>query len=43
METTIQKCFLKECKKKKKKVIRHINDNFSEFSFDDDSDNYDEE
>ena len=43
METIIHKCFLKECKYIEQKVIRHINDNFSEFSFDDDSDNYDEE
>ena len=33
------------CKYKhiKKKLIKHINDNFSDFSSDDDSDDYDEE
>ena len=30
--------FLKECKYIKKKVIRHINDNLSAFSFSDESD-----
>ena len=30
--------FLKECKYIEKKVIRHINDNLSDFSSDDDSD-----
>ena len=32
--------FLKECKYTEKKVIRHINDNLSDFSF---SDEFDEE
>ena len=35
--------FLKECKYIEKKVIRHINDNLSDFSSDDDSDYYYEE
>ena len=30
--------FLKECKYIEKKVIRHINDNLSDFSYSDDSD-----
>ena len=32
-----------KCKYIKKKVIRHINDNFSDFSSDNDSDDSDEE
>ena len=35
--------FLKECKFVDKKVIRHINDNFSDFSSSDESDESDEE
>ena len=37
METIIQ-VSLKECKYIKKRVIRHINDNLSDFSFSDESD-----
>ena len=35
--------FLKECKYIEKKVIRHINDNLSDFSSSNESDNSDEE
>ena len=35
--------FLKECKYIEKKVIRHINDNLSDFSSDDNSDDFNEE
>ena len=35
--------FLKECKYIEKKVVRHINDNLSEFSFSYESDRSDEE
>ena len=39
----LSEVFLKECKYIKKKVIRHINDNMSDFSPSDYSDNFDEE
>ena len=39
----LSEVFLKECKYIKKKVIRHINDNMSDFSSSDYSDNFDEE
>ena len=35
--------FLKECKYIEKKVVRHINDNLSDFSYSDYSDDSDEE
>ena len=40
-ENCYQQVFLKECKYIEIKVIRYINDNFSGFSSDDDSDDSD--
>ena len=42
-ENCYPQVFLKECKYTEKKVIRHINDNLSDFSSSDQSDESDEE
>ena len=42
-ESYYPQVFLKECKYVEKKIIRHIHDNLSDFSSDDDNDESDEE
>ena len=42
-ESYYPQVFLKECKYVEKKIIRHIHDNLSDFSYSDDDDESDEE